>query len=140
MCIKGVQKSPIFKNTFYCYYIPFKDNLGIIFPKFEVSSINDGCHWGKWSLADPFKMENFKVKNHQFWHQIWVDREKVQYGSVFLFWKFRREVPRNCIWRYEKWVSLRTLELSTFYTFKCIFEALPEGIFKKETHFHIVLL
>ena len=32
-----------------------------------------------------------------------------------------------------------SLNLPTFYTFKCIFEALPEGIFKKERHFHIVL-
>ena len=42
--IKGGQKSPISMNTIYCYYIPFKDNLRIIFPKFEVSSINDGSH------------------------------------------------------------------------------------------------
>ena len=31
-------------NTLYCYYISFKDNLGIVFPNFEVSCINDGSH------------------------------------------------------------------------------------------------
>ena len=39
MGIKGGQKSTFFMNTIYCYYFPFKDNLGIIFPKFEVSSV-----------------------------------------------------------------------------------------------------
>ena len=33
--------------TISTYYIPFQDNFGIIFPKFEVPSINDGSHRGK---------------------------------------------------------------------------------------------
>ena len=45
--IKGGQKSPFFMNTISLYYIPFQYNLGIIFSKFEVSSINDGSHRGK---------------------------------------------------------------------------------------------
>ena len=49
-------------NTIYCYYIPFKNNLGIVFPKFEVSSINDGSHWGKWSLANPYIIAKFQSK------------------------------------------------------------------------------
>ena len=44
---KGGQKSPFFMNTISSYYIPLQDNLGIIFPKFEVPSINDGSHRGK---------------------------------------------------------------------------------------------
>ena len=59
---KGGQKSPFFIYTFYCYYIPFKDNLWIIFPKFEVPSINDGSHRGESILADPFKMAKFQSK------------------------------------------------------------------------------
>ena len=47
MPIKGGRKSPFFMNTIFSYYIPFWDNLGIIFPKFEVPSINDGSHRGK---------------------------------------------------------------------------------------------
>ena len=60
LTIKGGQKSPFFMDTIYCYYILFKDNFGIIFPKFEVPSINDVLHWGKWSLANPFKMAKFQ--------------------------------------------------------------------------------
>ena len=40
----GGQKSPFFMNTIYFYHIPFKGSLGIILPKFEVSSINNGSH------------------------------------------------------------------------------------------------
>ena len=47
-------------NTIFNTYIPFKDNLGMIFPKFKVCSINDGSHWGKGSLANPFKMTTFQ--------------------------------------------------------------------------------
>ena len=49
-------------NTISSYYIPFQDNLGIIFPKFEVPSINDGSHRGKWILANPFIMAKFQSK------------------------------------------------------------------------------
>ena len=49
-------------NTISSYYIPFQDNLGIIFPKFEVPSINDGLHRGELILADPFKMAKFQLK------------------------------------------------------------------------------
>ena len=49
-------------NTISLYYITFQDNLGIIFPKFEVPSINDGLHRGELILADPFKMAKFQSK------------------------------------------------------------------------------
>ena len=48
------------RNTISLYYIPFQDNLGIIFPKFEVPSINDGSHRGEWILANSFKMVKFQ--------------------------------------------------------------------------------
>ena len=40
--------------------IPFQDKLGIVFPKFEDPSINDGSHRGELILADPFIMANFQ--------------------------------------------------------------------------------
>ena len=57
---KGGQKSSFFMNTISLYYFPFQDNLGIIFSKFEVPSISDGSHNGKWILANPFKIAKFQ--------------------------------------------------------------------------------
>ena len=62
MDTKGGQKSPFFMNTISLYYIPLQDNLGIIFSKFGVPSINDGSHRGKWILANPFKIAKFQIE------------------------------------------------------------------------------
>ena len=58
----------------------------------------------------PLKWQNFKERNHQFWHQIWVDREKVLY---------------------KKWVSSKILKPTHFLHLQMRFWGTSRRNFKK---------
>ena len=60
--------------------------------------------------------------------------------EVFLFFKNSfGKCLKNASEGVKSGYVQRFFNLPTFYIFKCIFQALPEGIFKKEKHFYIVL-
>ena len=45
--------------------------------------------------------QNFKVVNCQFWYRIWVDYEKVQCKSIFIFRKFLRKLSYKRVWSFQ---------------------------------------